>query len=101
MSEFSQSLADAGSSARTRITWRLVPFLFLLYVANYLDRTNIAYAELGMKRDLGLRDSVFGTASGMFFIGYLAIQVPCALLVERWCARLLLAVALVTSGDLT
>ncbi|MEY2542492.1 MAG: hypothetical protein QOI22_2094, partial [Verrucomicrobiota bacterium] len=43
---------DAGASARTRIAARLLPFLFLLYVANYLDRTNIAYATLGMKGDL-------------------------------------------------
>ena len=49
-------LPDAGASARARIAWRLLPFLFLLYVANYLDRTNIAYATLGMKGDLGLTD---------------------------------------------
>ena len=36
---------DVGESARSRIAWRLLPFLFLLYVANYLDRTNIAYAD--------------------------------------------------------
>jgi len=87
--------ADAGESARSRIAWRLLPFLFLLYVANYLDRTNIAYATLGMKGDLGLSDSVFGTASGIFFIGYFALQIPGALLVERWSARLLLATTLI------
>src|SRR5881227_2308931 len=93
--------ADAGESARTRIAWRLLPFLFLLYVANYLDRTNIAYATLGMKGDLGLSDSVFGTASGIFFIGYFALQIPGALLVERWSARLLLAITLMAWGALT
>src|SRR5467141_1779570 len=91
----------AGSSARTRIAARLLPFLFLLYVANYLDRTNIAYATLGMKGDLSLTDSVFGTASGIFFIGYFALQVPGALLVERWSARLLLATTLIIWGALT
>ena len=90
-----------GESARSRITWRLLPFLFLLYVANYLDRTNIAYATLGMKGDLGLSDSVFGTASGIFFIGYLGLQIPGALLVERWSARRLLAITLITWGGLT
>src|SRR2546426_2657669 len=90
-----------GESARTRIAWRLLPFLFLLYVANYLDRTNIAYATLGMKGDLGLSDSVFGTASGIFFIGYFALQIPGALLVERWSARWLLALTLITWGALT
>src|SRR6267142_6811913 len=101
MNEVSQSLTAAGSSARTRVAWRLLPFLFLLYVANYLDRTNIAYATLGMKGDLSLTDSVFGTASGIFFIGYFALQVPGALLVERWSARLLLGITLITWGALT
>jgi len=95
------SQIDAGASARTRIATRLLPFLFLLYVANYLDRTNIAYATLGMKGDLGLTDSVFGTASGIFFLGYLGLQIPGALLVERWSARLLLAITLITWGALT
>src|SRR6201984_1326375 len=93
--------ADAGESARSRIAWRLLPFLFLLYIANYIDRTNIAYATLGMKGDLGLTDSVFGTASGIFFNGYLGLQIPGALLVERWSARLLLALTLITWGALT
>src|SRR5205814_7108030 len=95
------SQIDAGASARTRIAARLLPFLFLLYVANYIDRTNIAYATLGMKGDLHLSDSVFGTASGIFFIGYFALQIPGALLVERWSARLLLAITLITWGALT
>src|SRR4249920_4254020 len=93
--------ADAGESARSLIAWRLLPFLCLLYVANYLDRTIIAYATLGMKGDLGLSDSVFGTASGIFFIGYFALQIPGALLVERWSARLLLATTLIIWGALT
>jgi sugar phosphate permease len=92
---------DAGTSARSRIAWRLLPFLFLLYIANYLDRTNIAYATLGMKGELGLTDSVFGAASGIFFIGYFALQIPGALLVERWSARRLLALTLITWGALT
>src|SRR6476620_3537911 len=93
--------ADAGESARSRIAWRLLPFLFLLYVANYIDRTNIAYATLGMKGDLGLTDSVFGTASGIFFIGYFALQMSVSRLVERWNARLLLSITLITWGALT
>jgi MFS transporter, ACS family, tartrate transporter len=92
---------DVGENARSRIARRLLPFLFLLYIVNYIDRTNIAYATLGMKGYLGLSDSVFGTASGIFFIGYFALQVPGALLVERWSARLLLAITLITWGALT
>jgi MFS transporter, ACS family, tartrate transporter len=92
---------EVGHAARAKIVWRLLPFLFLLYVANYLDRTNLANAVLGMKGDLGLSDSVFGTASGIFFIGYFALQIPGALLVERWSARRLLALTLIIWGALT
>jgi ACS family tartrate transporter-like MFS transporter len=92
---------EVAASARKKIALHLLPFLFLLYVANYLDRTNIAYATLGMKGDLGLSDSVFGTASGIFFIGYFALQIPGALLVELWSARRLLAFTLITWGALT
>jgi len=95
------SKADIGASARSRVAWRLLPFLFLLYIANYIDRTNIAYAKLGMIGDLSLTDSVFGTAAGIFFIGYFALQIPGALLVERWSARLLLGITLITWGALT
>src|SRR5258706_13081094 len=93
--------AGAGESARSRMAGRLLPFLFLLYVANYLERTNIAYATLGMKGDLGLSDSVVGTASGIFFIGYFALQISGSLLDERWSARMLLALTLITWGGLT
>src|SRR5437763_9213859 len=95
------AFADTGASARSKIAWRLLPFLFLLYVANYLDRTNIAFAQLRMGSDLGVSDSVFGMASGIFFIGYFALQIPGALLVERWSARWLLALTLITWGGLT
>jgi ACS family tartrate transporter-like MFS transporter len=95
------TLTDAGARARGKIGRRLLPFLFLLYVANYLDRTNIAYATLGMKGDLGLTDSILGTASGIFFIGYFLLQIPGALLVEWWSARRLLALTLITWGALT
>lgn len=97
----SPQAATAGESARKRIASHLLPFLFLLYIANYIDRTNISIATLGMKTDLGMTDRVFGTAFGIFFIGYLALQIPGALLVERWSARRLLAATLVTWGALT
>ena len=75
-------------SGRTRrhIAVRLLPFLFILYIVNYLDRTNLAYAALGMSRDLGFSDSVFGLGAGIFFISYLALQIPGAMLVELWSA---------------
>jgi MFS family permease len=80
---------------------RLLPFLFVLYVTNYLDRTSLAYAAIGMRRDLGFNDSVTGLAIGVFFISYVALQIPGALLVERWSARGMISITLVVWGTTT
>ena len=80
---------------------RLLPFLFILYIINYLDRTSLAYAALGMSRDLGFSDRVFGLGAGVFFISYVALQVPGALLVERWSARRMMSSTLIAWGLLT
>lgn len=78
---------DAGQRTRRQIALRLLPFLFLLYVTNYIDRASVAYAALGMSSDLGLSDRTLGLAAGIFFLGYIALQIPGALMVERWSAR--------------
>jgi MFS family permease len=80
---------------------RLLPFLFILYIANYLDRTSVAYAALGMSRDLGFSDRVLGMGMGVFFISYVALQIPGALLVERWSARRMISVTMIAWGLLT
>ena len=72
---------------RRTVGWRLQPFLFILYIVNYVDRTNLTYAAPGMSRELGFNDHVFGFGAGIFFISYLALQIHGALLVERWSAR--------------
>lgn len=86
---------------RRHIAVRLLPFLFLLYVANYIDRTNLAYAALGMTRDLGFSDRVIGLGIGIFFVTYVAGQTPGALLVERWSARRMIGISMVAWGLLT
>jgi ACS family tartrate transporter-like MFS transporter len=80
---------------------RLLPFLFVVYIVNYVDRTNLAYAALGMTRDLGFSDRVFGLGAGIFFISYLALQIPGALLVERWSARRMISATMIAWGLLT
>src|SRR5580765_1280381 len=87
--------------ARRRITWRLVPFLFLLYVIAFLDRVNVGFAGLEMSRDLGFSDRVFGFGAGIFFIGYFIFEIPGALIVERWSARRWIARILITWGLVT
>lgn len=86
---------------RRRIGLRLLPFLFILYIVNYVDRTNIAYAALGMSRDVGFSDRVFGLGAGIFFVSYVALQIPGALLVERWSARRMISATLIAWGSLT
>ena len=58
------SAALSAEHARRRIALRLLPFLFVLYIANYLDRTSVAYAAIGMARDLGFNDHVLGMGIG-------------------------------------
>jgi MFS transporter, ACS family, tartrate transporter len=101
------SIATASAAShladRTRrhIALRLLPFLFLLYILNYLDRTNIAFAAIGMSRELGFSDRVFGMGAGIFFISYVALQIPGAVLAERWSARRMIALSLIGWGSLT
>ena len=86
---------------RHRTALRLLPFLFVLYITNYLDRTSLAYAAIGMRRDLGFSDTVIGFAIGIFFVSYVALQIPGALLVERWSARGTISIAMVVWGSMT
>jgi MFS transporter, ACS family, tartrate transporter len=90
-----------GLSARRRIALRLLPFLWLLYVVAFLDRVNVAYAALEMSHDLRFSDRVFGLGAGIFFIGYVLLEVPGALIVERWSARRWIARIMVTWGIIT
>src|SRR5258707_3503279 len=95
--------AAARIADRTRhlTALRLLPFLFTLYLANYLDRTSVAYAAIGMTRELEFSDRVFGLGPGFFFISYVALQFPGALLVERWSARRMISLTMIAWGSMT
>lgn len=90
--------ATVGKAAK-----RLIPFLGLLYFINYLDRTNIAFAgPNGMNKDLGLSATQFGIASGLFFIGYLILEVPSNIMLHkvgarRWIARIMVSWGIVAT----
>jgi len=92
------SSIDIAAQTRRRITWRLMPFLFLLYLFSYLDRVNVSYASLVMTRRLGFSNAVFGFGSGIFFLGYLVLEIPGAILAERWSARKWIARILISWG---
>ncbi|HEX4636572.1 MAG TPA: MFS transporter [Rhizomicrobium sp.] len=66
---------------------RLIPFMMLLYVTNYLDRVNVGFAALTMNQDLGFSASVYGFAAGIFFLSYATFQIPATVLLERFGAR--------------
>jgi sugar phosphate permease len=66
---------------------RLIPFIMLLYVANYLDRVNVGFAALTMNRDLGFSATVYGFAASIFFVSYALFQIPATVLLERMGAR--------------
>jgi len=84
--------------ARRRIASRLLPFLFILYIIAFLDRVNVSYAALEMSRALRFSDAVFGFGAGVFFVGYVLLEIPGALIVERWSASRWIARILVSWG---
>jgi MFS transporter, ACS family, tartrate transporter len=96
------SSADVPVAVRTRrhVTRRLAPFLFVLYVLNYLDRVNISYAALQMTSDLKFSNAVFGFGAGIFFIGYFLLQIPGTMLIELWSARKFIGTSLLVWGAL-
>ncbi len=69
------------------MTWRLIPYLFFLYILAYLDRVNVGFAALEMQRDLHLSYTVFGIGGGIFFIGYMLFDLPSNLMLQRAGAR--------------
>ncbi len=87
--------------ARKRIAWRVLPFLFLLYIIAFLDRMNVSAAALQMPGDLGFSDKVVGLGAGMFFIGYVVLEIPGALIAERWSARRWIARIMISWGIIT
>jgi MFS transporter, ACS family, tartrate transporter len=96
-----QSQTPTTSPLYRKIALRLVPFLMLLYMVAFLDRVNISFAALTMNRDLGISDSFYGVAAGIFFLGYCACEVPANLMLarigaRRWLASLVFIWGLVT-----
>ncbi len=81
-----------------KIAWRLVPFLMLLYMVAFLDRVNISFAALTMNRDLGISESVYGFAAGVFFLSYCLFEVPANLVLARLGARRWLSILMVVWG---
>jgi ACS family tartrate transporter-like MFS transporter len=81
-----------------KVSLRLLPFLFLLYVVAFLDRVNFGYAALEMNSSLGLSAEVFGFLSGIFFIGYLIFEIPSNIILQRIGARIWISRIIISWG---
>lgn len=84
-----------------KAAWRLIPFMILLYVGNYLDRVNVGFAALTMRPDLGIGDEAFGIVGGIFFLGYFLFEVPSNVILEKagarlWICRIMLSWGLIS-----
>ena len=89
---------DLPLRTRKRVTSRLIPYLVFIYLLAYLDRANLGVAKLQMQKDLNFSDAVIGFGAGIFFLGYLVLDIPGSLIVERWSARLWIARIMVSWG---
>jgi ACS family tartrate transporter-like MFS transporter len=65
-----------GHRTLAKITLRLIPFMFVLYIVAFLDRVNVGFAALQMNEDLGFSDTIYGIWAGIFFIGYFVFEIP-------------------------
>jgi D-galactonate transporter len=89
------SFEDATYS---KVTWRLIPFLFLCYVVAYLDRVNVGFAKLQMLTDLKFSETAYGFGAGIFFLGYFLFEVPSNVFLHRVGARVWIARIMITWG---
>jgi MFS transporter, ACS family, tartrate transporter len=89
---------EVGRRTLRRITWRIVPFIMLLYFIAHIDRVNIGFAALTMNKDLGFTASMLGFGAGIFFWGYFIFEVPSNLVLHKVGARLWIARVMVTWG---
>ena len=94
----SNELTGLGAQTVAKVSRRLVPFLLLLYTLAYLDRVNVGFASLEMTKDLQFSNQVYGFGAGIFFLGYWLLEIPGAVLVERWSARKWISRIMLTWG---
>ena len=95
------SLAESAvfeKNVYRKITWRLIPFLFLCYIFAYIDRVNVGFGMLQMQADLGMSDAVYGAGAGIFFIGYFFFEVPCNIALQKIGAKYWLGPIMIVWG---
>lgn len=103
MKDHKENLADPEILERgyRKATWRLIPFIFICYLFNYLDRVNVGFAKLEMLDALKLSETVYGLGAGIFFVGYVTSGVPSNLILHKLGARRWIAVMMILWGALS
>jgi MFS transporter, ACS family, tartrate transporter len=91
-----------GRSLYAKISWRLIPYMFLLYIVAYMDRVNVGFAAMDMQRDLSFSNTVYGTGAGIFFLGYALCDLPSSLILRWvgtrvWIARIMISWGVVSA----
>ena len=97
-------IASIEARVTRKLQLRILPFVMLLYLVCFLDRANVGFAALSMNQALGLTPEMFGFGGGVFFIGYIAFQVPSNLMIlrvgaRRWIARVVVAWGIVSMAS--
>ena len=99
MSTISPERSLSEDVVYAKVAWRIVPLLFICYIAAYLDRVNVGFAKLQMQSDIaGLSDTVYGLGAGIFFFGYFFFEVPSNILLEKFGARIWIARIMISWG---
>ena len=87
--------SEESNMLYSKITWRIIPLLFICYIIAYIDRINVGFAKVQLQEVLGVDASVFGSVyglgAGLFFIGYFLFEVPSNLIMQRVGARIWIA----------
>ena len=89
---------SALQGAYRKVTWYLIPFIFICYLFNYFDRVNVGFAKLQMLDDLGLSETVYGLGAGIFFIGYVLSGIPSNLILHKIGARRVIGTLMIIWG---
>ncbi|MBV9008735.1 MAG: MFS transporter [Verrucomicrobia bacterium] len=87
-----------GQNALRKTNWRLLPFLFVVYIVAWMDRVNVGFAALQMNSDLHFSETAFGVGSGIFFLGYCLFEVPSNLILARVGARIWISRIMISWG---
>ncbi|MBM7061733.1 MFS transporter [Pseudomonas sp. UL073] len=98
------TLEESGPALKAvyrKVIWRLIPFLFLAYAINTIDRLNISFAKLRMAEDIALSDAAYGIGAGIFYLGYILFEIPSNLYMQRVGARATLTRIMVLWGMVT